>query len=111
MSNYISREAAFGALQQAAKKHGAMGNHEAAGIYASAASVVAELPAADVAPVVPSKWVLLDDEERPRCAKCEHIALLETDELYSLSNYCPNCGACMKEERHDLHQDPVAEDG
>jgi hypothetical protein len=33
-----------------------MGNHEAAGIYASAASLVAEQPAADVAPVVRGEW-------------------------------------------------------
>jgi len=98
MSNYISREAAFGALQQAAKKHGAMGNHEAAGIYASAASVVAELPAADVAPVVRGEWVpITNGRDGHECNKCHDYAPSFRNATEYLSKICPNCGARMKE--------------
>ena len=69
------------------------------GMFA-ANETITKMKAADVAPVVPSKWVFMDgeDDERPRCAVCEHIALLDTDDMYSLSNYCPNCGAKMGAE-------------
>jgi len=91
MSDYIKRTD----VQNALKRVNYVFEATERGVF----NALARVHAADVAPVVPSKWVLLDDEERPRCAKCEHIALLETDEMYSLSNYCPNCGALMKEER------------
>ncbi len=59
---------------------------------------IVRLPAADVAPVVPAKWILPDgDDDRPRCSNCDHIALAD-DDMYFLSNYCPNCGACMMED-------------
>lgn len=57
-NDFIEREILFNTLQLAAKASGAMGRHDSAGIYASAASLVAEQPAADVVEVV-------------RCKDCE----------------------------------------
>ena len=55
-NEYIEREILSNTLQLAAKASDAMGRHDSAGIYASAASLVAEQPAADVAPVVHGAW-------------------------------------------------------
>jgi hypothetical protein len=66
-------------------------------------------PAADVAPVVHGRWEDVYggkyQNKRYRCTVCQEKALFKfyQDELLSwhdeqkLSNYCPNCGANMKD--------------
>lgn len=62
--------------------------------------VIAEMPAADVAPVVYSRWEDSIDEwfgtDVYTCSKCrESYVLVEGTPKQNLWHYCPNCGAKM----------------
>lgn len=64
--------------------------------------VIAEMPAADVAPVVHGRWEDSTDEwfgtDVYTCSKCrESYVLVEGTPKQNLWNYCPNCGAKMQE--------------
>ena len=48
----------------------------------------AEIPAADVAPVVHGHWKVDCEGYYPFCSECAR-------KLLELSNYCPHCGAKM----------------
>ena len=70
-------------------------------------STVKNFPAADVRPVVRGKWIqttqLLGwrDEECAVCSVCGEDFVLDEwamDEFTNLMNFCPNCGADMREE-------------
>ena len=82
---YISREAAIGAVKHAWAK----------GLEPS--QYIEILPAADVAPVVHEKWLL---DRWPRwphreCSRCK-IMIPRTKEVPDQYwQYCPNCGARM----------------
>lgn len=71
------------------------------GNYSSAEieSMLSDLPAADVAPVVHAKWERLNNTQKHYCPECG----MDFD-LYAcirkLFNYCPYCGAKM-----DLKED------
>jgi hypothetical protein len=49
----------------------------------------AQIPVADVRPVVRGKWI--NNGWYFRCPECGH------DVLFSIRNFCPNCGADMRE--------------
>lgn len=63
-------------------------------------TIIAGIPAADVAPVVHGRWIhsryenCCDQFELVKCSQCSH-------EAYAMAfyvrdgNYCPNCGARM----------------
>ena len=61
-------------------------------------------PAADVAPVVHGEWITLDEcaNEGVYCSVC-HKKVYKADYAWCVkknkvrSNYCPNCGANMKD--------------
>lgn len=58
------------------------------------------LPAADVAPVVHGRWEEADDGDGVVCSICREdfcTIYLETERF----NYCPNCGAMMKDGGSD----------
>ena len=61
----------------------------------SAAYNIEQIPAADMRPVVRAAWQSWEQDKPPckwySCDYCGFHAL-------SKSNYCPNCGADMKEE-------------
>ena len=69
---------------------------------------VDKIPAADVRPVVRGKWLTGNDNPRTygriraMCGRCGAFALAEMVNAGSykeqLSNFCPNCGADMREE-------------
>jgi len=95
---YIEREILFNTLQLAAKASDAMGRHASAGIYASAASLVAEQPASDVAPVHRGEWVEFDGVGTYQCTYCgEPFILVEGTPRDNEYNYCPKCGAYLRE--------------
>ena len=54
--------------------------------------VVAQVPAADVAPVVHGKWEY--DGTKTKCSVCGDIIELEDCKRWD-SNYCSDCGAKM----------------
>ena len=52
---------------------------------------IRSIPAADVRPVVRGKWEYNPGDNIPYCSEC----MMPQD---SECNYCPNCGADMREE-------------
>ena len=56
-----------------------------------AAKIVANFPAADVRPVVRGRWKYNLGDNIPYCSEC----MMPQD---SECNFCPNCGADMREE-------------
>lgn len=100
MTEYIDREAALDAVD-------ADNLHR--GIVAALQSIIAEIPAADVKPVVKGKWEWDDDGMdwglgSWRCSRC-HVRPETTWQTkkdivplrWSGSKFCPNCGADMRE--------------
>ena len=68
----------------------------------TAQEIVKEIPAADVRPVVRGKWVWKTNGEVV-CSKCNDLiaVVANTDDLVTVKfghNFCPNCGADMREE-------------
>lgn len=61
--------------------------------------MVAELPPADVKPVIHSHWIHYKGKHRDyvRCAKCGELA---TTDKYS--DYCCNCGSLMDGEVEEV---------
>jgi hypothetical protein len=65
---------------------------------------VKQLPAADVVPVVHGRWIVTKeyndvidmDVAKYTCSACGEYRLSATT-LSQATNYCPNCGAHMKE--------------
>ena len=57
-----------------------------------AADVIEELTAADVRPVVRGKWEYISFMT-VKCSNCQ-----ETFQELAWDNFCPNCGADMREE-------------
>lgn len=99
MSDYISRE-------KLAKK---ATHYEIAGFKTANVVLlkdVMELPTADVKAVVRGKWLHKEaydfDEERwsswAECSECGELAPVNGLGKYERANYCPNCGADMREE-------------
>lgn len=103
---YIEREILFNTLQLTSKASDAMGRHDSAGIYASAASLVAEQPAADVAPVVHERWMETpkDGWTRMECSGCGHSYYVPENinpiEWADDRNYCVKCGSRMDGGEH-----------
>ena len=77
MSDYISRQAAFEALE----KHGVSTTN------------ISRVPIADVRENVRGEWIFpYEDKKYKRCSVCGKT-------FYSIpatSNFCPNCGAEMR---------------
>ena len=95
MSEYIDREAAIQALCKLCLANGNCG-HTCRKILALEA-----IPAADVRPVVKGKWVNMGDF--CSCSACSGTRLKEINTVYGKAiwikyDFCPNCGAEMKEE-------------
>lgn len=93
MAEYIEREAAVKVAEKYGLANGsALGRHT--GLADCIASEIADIPAADVDPVVHGRWV---EKEKYTfgimydCSLCENRIL---DNGYPW-NYCPNCGAKM----------------
>lgn len=57
-------------------------------------SIVSEIPAADVLPVVRGRWRWVGQDQWNDCYECSQCGKMNTDN----SNFCPNCGADMREE-------------
>ena len=90
MAEYIDREAALMKLMQD-------------GCNAKNLQSISDMPAADVAPVVHGRWIMVDDScGKYACSACREIEQECTEWGAGHYNpvdkdYCPNCGAKMDE--------------
>ena len=96
MAEYIEREIIVNLLRDEAKR-GATPYH--IGLYA-AARVLEAIPAADVRPVVRGRWKLDSDPGEPWRYVCNICGEKTKDTVMGKprANFCPNCGADMREE-------------
>ena len=92
MAEYIDRQAALEILTQYDRAHIKQKGKPILGIACMVVDIE-DIPAADVRPVRRGKWV-----DHPRwkwiyaeCSECEVVSDVK-------SNFCPNCGADMREE-------------
>lgn len=63
----------------------------------SAKRMLADIPAADVAPVVHGRWAYHNDINFWQCSVCGVNAPMLGNLMQLKTNYCPNCGAKMDE--------------
>lgn len=103
MTDYISREAA---IAEQKRFCGYLDND----MLNRLEIATRKIPAADVRPVVRGKWLTGNDNPRTygriraMCGRCGAFALADMVNAGSykerLSNFCPNCGADMREENN-----------
>lgn len=94
MSDYISRDVAIIEFMDNDIDHIQAPNGK------EAVQILSDIPAADVIPVVHSRWVLGGyDDMYYVCEKCRH----KQSEYYikPTANFCPNCGAKMDAQREE----------
>ena len=66
--------------------------------FYGAMQVLDELPSADVAPVVHSRWVKTEDGAK--CEICGREAVYQVvDDHWEYEPWCPHCGAIMDNKR------------
>ena len=105
MAEYIEREALVDILAVSHAYHA--NNSREASLLDRDIRLIWEQPAADVAPVVHGRWIECDYVKYdghsecihyPKAAwKCSNCCNAFKKELLWKNNYCPNCGACMKD--------------
>lgn len=93
MAEYIKREAAVKAVEKYGLTNGVVwGRH--IGLAICIASEIADIPTADVAPVVHGRW----EPGNPICPVCGGDKFKDLDaDIWCdwLPDFCPNCGAKM----------------
>lgn len=96
MGDYISRDMAIARLTKVEVTNRLV-------TMTDAKREIAEMPAADVVPVVHGKWIIGtgDDEFDVKCPKCGWDDIFEVAGIAAVKrisepmHYCPNCGAKM----------------
>lgn len=92
MAEYIKREAAVKAVEKYGLTNGVVwGRHT--GLAICIASEIADIPAADVAPVVHGRWVTHYQSGTPVAEG--YVSTCCDMWNNRKSDYCPNCGAKM----------------
>ena len=93
MSNeYISRESVLADIEQTIENSGCANNER------EIIDCVRYADAADVAPVHRGEWVEFDGEGTYQCTYCgEPFILIEGTPSDNEYNYCPKCGAYLRE--------------
>jgi hypothetical protein len=103
MKEYIEREAAIEAIKNLYPgiplvKRNMERWHSENKAYFECESAIEKLPAADVRPVVKAEWVYTD-RSRLVCSNCGNpVAFALKEDGWHHGDYCPNCGADMREE-------------
>ena len=93
MAEYIERSVAIAKLT-------ALEVTEPNATMADAKRVLADIPAADVAPVVHGRWVHLGGDEWC-CSACGFVIPTDGSWDKPTKKYCEDCGAMMDGERKD----------
>lgn len=93
MAEYIKRENVLAEIDEFVKQNIAHGFPVDVFDIEMMKKMVEKLPAADVAPVVHSKWEICCDGYYPYCKHCRN-----EPQGRVMTQFCPNCGAKMDEE-------------
>ena len=93
MAEYIKRENVLAEIDEFVKQNIAHGFPVDVFDIEMMKKMVEKLPAADVAPVVHSKWEICCDGYYPYCKRCRN-----EPQGRVMTQFCPNCGAKMDEE-------------
>lgn len=88
MGDYIEREGLLDEIS-AARDNGGMG----AIVAGTLTRYIKRAPAADVRPVVRGRWLHETEIEGHACGECSACHKIRV-----IDNFCPNCGADMREE-------------
>lgn len=115
MAEYIKRETLKEHLYGGKFQEGCAGCDEPGeGCIECIVDEIDNFPAADVAPVRIGFWIPIPESEitgwNPefagcdpiagyRCSRCGNEAIFSCNDVFVLSNYCPNCGAKMEETK------------
>lgn len=103
--DYISRNAALRLIEQYCGEAAHAGYYDAAVRFGSVYREVEDFPAADVRPVVKSKWADNHVSFYRGCPECGAFVRANLDEVFLRDfpsavgklNFCPNCGCAMEE--------------
>ena len=94
MAEYIDRERAIQKVKNVIATEWFRGNYAAVEPLQRVVDVqLGRMTAADVAPVVHSKWEICCDGYYPYCKHCRN-----EPQGRVMTQFCPNCGAKMDEE-------------
>ena len=85
MDDYISRKAVMDAYEEEQRRNGPWRFE----------TLIESVPAADVCPVVRGRWRWVGQDRWNDCYECSQCGKMNADN----SNFCPNCGADMREEK------------
>ena len=103
MAEYIKREAAVKVADKYGLANGsALGRHT--GLADCIASEIANIPAADVAPVIHARWIgsKYDPETGDYMEKCSHCGVFSREYW---KPHCSECGALMDLDEQGEKQD------
>ena len=95
MSDYISREAAIRVIDELYVKRPLDSDRF---VLTGVGARLEELPAADVRPVRRGKWVPANEQSNGGTVYCFSCCSECGRKTATNTNFCPNCGADMREE-------------
>lgn len=98
---YITKAQVIEAIEKAvAPVITTIGDYETIGVFTrkSIEQIVSNIPAADIAEVRHGRWVE-DGFQGIKCSMCD-----KRPTLLVKTHYCPNCGALMKEDEHEVSE-------
>ena len=95
MAEYVEKSIIFPALNKAMSENGALG-------MADVEDIIDDLPTADVQPVKRGRWEKDEKGQFHHCSECKAETFRDVDSWgldYGefLSEFCPCCGAYMRE--------------
>lgn len=109
MKEYIEHEAAIAVIEEKQKELCPVGMYSRHAVYGSdrekfdaweeIIEAIEAIPAADVRPVVRAHWKSVPHKRARVCSRCEADEPYKfADDDANVYNFCPNCGADMREE-------------
>lgn len=100
MDDYIRREKALQFRLTVNVSRDANSVTVARGVADAIAEYIKAIPAADVRPVKKGRWIIHRSDIFPADGTMECDQCHEEQPLTCDDNFCPNCGADMREEQH-----------
>ena len=103
MKEYIERATALDICQKEYEDRLRMADYCGDTVAWNIGGAIKSLPAADVAEVRHGRWIL--EREPDGTPYCFHCSVCDNDfhhiGIMTATDYCPNCGALMKEAEHE----------